>query len=52
MKPQIENILSDSMQSFRVNHAHLPFLDSPWHYHSDYELFYIIKSNGTRVVVA
>lgn len=50
MKPLKENIQSDSMQSFRVKHTHLPFLDSPWHYHSDYELFYILKSNGKRIV--
>lgn len=50
MKPQRENILSDSMHSFRVNHALLPFLDNPWHYHSDYELFYIIRSKGRRIV--
>lgn len=50
MKPQVENIISDVMHSFRVNHAYLPLLDNPWHFHSDYELLYVIKSNGKRIV--
>ncbi len=50
MKPQIENLQKDSMHSFRVNHARLQFLDSPWHYHPEYELLYILKSNGQRIV--
>lgn len=50
MKPQIENLQKDSMHSFRVNHAKLPFLDSPWHYHPEYELLYIIRSGGQRIV--
>lgn len=50
MKPIKENIQSDLLHSFRVNYAKLPFLDSPWHFHSDFELFYNIKGNGKRFV--
>ena len=50
MKPQIENLQIDSIHSFRVNHAKLPFLDSPWHCHPEYELLYILKSYGQRIV--
>jgi AraC-like DNA-binding protein len=50
MKPRQENILSDSMYSFHVNHAKLPFLDNPWHFHAAYELLYVIKSKGKRFV--
>lgn len=39
MKPQIENITSDSVLLFGVNHAFLPFLDSPWHFQLDYEVY-------------
>jgi len=38
------------MHSFRVKRTTLPYFDSPWHYHADYELFYIIKSKGVRFV--
>lgn len=50
MKPKVENIISDSLHSFRVNHAKPAILDNPWHFHSDYELLYVIKSSGKRIV--
>ena len=50
MKPQLENLLNNSMHSFRVKRTTLSYFDSPWHYHPDYELFYIIKSKGKRFV--
>lgn len=50
MKPLKENIQSDLLHSFRVNYARLPFLDTPWHFHSDVELFYNVKGIGKRFV--
>ena len=38
------------MHSFRVKRTTLSYFDSPWHYHTDYELFFIIKSKGVRFV--
>ncbi len=50
MKPQLENIYADALHSFRVKHSVLEVLDSPWHHHEAYELFYIHRSQGTRFV--
>ena len=50
MKPIIENIISDNMHSFRVNRSVLANFDNPWHFHSAYELLFILKSNGKRYV--
>jgi len=50
VKPILENLLNNSMHSFRVKRTTLSYFDSPWHYHADYELFYIIKSKGVRFV--
>jgi len=50
MKPIKENLSSNISHSFRVKHSKLQYLDSPWHYHEDFEIFYIIKSSGKRFV--
>ncbi len=50
MKPIEENICPDSLHSFRVNHTVLNYIDNPWHYHNDYELLYIVKGSGKRII--
>lgn len=36
--------------TFYMRHAVLPHFVVPWHYHSEFELMYVIKGEGTRVV--
>jgi AraC-like DNA-binding protein len=50
MKPLVENLTNDPPGSFRLKYSELPFFDSPWHYHAHYELFYIIKGEGRRII--
>lgn len=37
-------------KSFSVQRANIPCLEEDWHFHKELELFYIIKSTGTRYV--
>ncbi len=49
-KPLKENLSKDPQSSIRLKHSNIVNLDSPWHYHAHYELFYVIKSSGRRFV--
>ncbi len=40
----------DDQSSLLVRRFKLPFFDAPWHYHPEYELTYIVKSQGRRFV--
>lgn len=50
MKPVLERVIYPVQQSFRVYLQSLPYLQSPWHFHSDYELVLITKGYGKRFV--
>jgi AraC-like DNA-binding protein len=49
-QPAHENIISDLLSSFRLKYSKITCLDSPWHFHDDFELFYIIRGHGKRFV--
>ncbi|TRX70239.1 AraC family transcriptional regulator [Carboxylicivirga sp. M1479] len=50
MKAQKEYLSANIMHSFRVKHTILPYMDSAWHYHPDYELIYMVKGKGKRFI--
>jgi AraC-like DNA-binding protein len=49
MRPMLEKLPVGHF-SFNCKQMVIPFLDYPWHYHPDYELTLIEKSEGTRFV--
>ena len=50
MKALFEKVLVHEQASFLVRQFRLPYFDSPWHYHPEYELTYIVKGHGRRFV--
>lgn len=50
MRPIKENLSNNIMHSFRVKQTKLPYMDSPWHFHSEYEFIYTIKGSGKRII--
>ncbi|ANW97228.1 hypothetical protein AXE80_13420 [Wenyingzhuangia fucanilytica] len=50
MKAIKEQINQPFDSSFTINEFEQPYFDSPWHFHTEYELTYINKGYGTRFV--
>lgn len=50
MKAKYEPIISLGPSSFNVAFQEKKEFDYPWHYHPEYELTYILSSNGARYV--
>jgi AraC-like DNA-binding protein len=50
MKALFEKVMFSEQSSLLVRRFQLPYFDAPWHYHPEYELTYIVKSNGRRFV--
>ena len=50
MKALFEKLMFSEQSSLLVRRFQLPYFDSPWHYHPEYELTYIVRSHGRRFV--
>ncbi|MGQ1910867.1 AraC family transcriptional regulator [Marinifilum sp. RC60d5] len=50
MKLILKNTDSSANERLDITKKEIPCLDSSWHYHAQYELIYISKSNGIRFV--
>jgi AraC-like DNA-binding protein len=50
MKPILEHLLPEEEESFCVKAFDLPYFNTPWHYHPEFELVLITKSKGKRFI--
>lgn len=50
MRASYEKVTYGERQSFFCRRFDLPAFDSPWHFHPEVELTYIVSSTGTRFV--
>ncbi|GAB2587308.1 AraC family transcriptional regulator [Spirosoma areae] len=50
MKPIIYKTLSSDENSFTVKEIKLPYFDTTWHFHEEFELVLITKSKGKRFI--
>ena len=49
-KAEFEMIPRGGQSSFALREFRLPAFSSPWHYHPEYELTYIVQSRGSRFI--
>ena len=50
MKPRHEKLILEKIYSFVVQKDVYPYYPTPWHYHPEYELVLVVKSNGQRTI--
>jgi len=50
MEPKLEKVFSNYASSIAVKREITPFMDYPLHYHPEYEIIYVEKSYGIRLM--
>jgi AraC-like DNA-binding protein len=50
MKPQLLKVSNHPINSFNARRDNLPYINNRWHYHSEVELIYFKKGNGTQFI--
>ena len=50
MQPKLEKIPSAVFSSIAVKRETTPYMDYPFHYHPEYEIIYVKKSHGLRLM--
>ncbi|MBL7872491.1 MAG: AraC family transcriptional regulator [Cyclobacteriaceae bacterium] len=50
MKPALQKSPISENQAFEVKHLVEPHFDPNWHFHSEYQLFLVVKGTGTRFI--
>jgi len=50
MLPQLEKIPVSAFSSFAVKREIVPYMDYPWHYHPEFEIIFVEKSYGIRLM--
>jgi AraC-like DNA-binding protein len=50
MRPALQKSPISENQAFEVKYLNEPHFDSNWHFHSEYQLFTVIRGTGTRFV--
>jgi AraC-like DNA-binding protein len=50
MKPQLLKASPNPIHSFNARQDNVPYINNRWHYHSEVELIYFKKGNGTQFI--
>jgi len=50
MKPQLLKVSNHPVNSFNARRDNVPYINNRWHYHSEVELIYFKKGNGTQFI--
>lgn len=50
MKPMLEHLEPAHQETFFASNFDYPYFGTPWHYHPEYELVLVVKSQGKRFV--
>lgn len=50
MEPKLEKIFSNLSSSIAVKREIVPYMDYPWHYHPEFEIIFVEKSYGIRLM--
>jgi AraC-like DNA-binding protein len=50
MQPKLEKVFPNLSSSIFVKREVVPFMDYPWHYHPEFEIIFVEKSYGIRLM--